>query len=254
MACGKSSGCGSSNNCPNEWGCPPGICPDFVIRRHDTRPIFKVAVSDCDGPLDLTDENLAVEISIWAKGRLKAELAADVNSFALADNIGFQQVMVGDIIIMDRTRLPEYMLVTAFDEDNHLIQVERGYNSTTPSVWKKGTKLKIFRVLNGSAAIETVLEDIPQVDGSILRDQLVESYLTYDWQAEDTCTPGCFWVEFKLMKLIEEEEETPFHMNSFTPSTYTPDDFSCGMPDGIEWIRRFPVGKEGFLIQITDTV
>jgi hypothetical protein len=254
MSCGSNTPCGgNSGGCPSEDGCPAGVCPDFTIRRHDTRPSFKVAVTDCDGPLDLTDENLAVEASIWAKGKLKTAMTSDSVTFSLADNIGFSQIMVGDIIVMDRTRLPEYMLVKAFDEENYVVGVQRGYNSTTASAWKKGTKLKIFRTLSGTASIETVLEDIPQIDGSTLRDQIMDTFLVYDWQPEDTCTPGCYWLEFKLMKLVEEEEEAPLHMSSFTPSSYTPDDFSCGLPDGVEWIRRFPVDRDGFLIKITDT-
>lgn len=252
MSCGSNIPCGGNSGCPSDDGCPQGVCPDFTIRRHDNRPSFKVAVTDCDGPLDLTGDNLAVEANIWAKAKLKTAITEDTLYFSLADNIGFNQIMVGDIIVMDRTRLPENMLVTAFDEENYLVSVQRGYNSTPISAWKKGTKLKIFRTLGGTASIETVLEDIPQIDGSILRDQIIDTFLVYDWQPEDTCTPGCYWLEFKLMKLVEDEE-TPLHMTSFTPSSYTPADFSCGLPDGVEWVRRFPVDRDGFLIKITDT-
>ena len=64
--------------CPDKFGCIPGVCPDFTIKRHDTKPPFKVSVEDCDGPLDLADgtnavvdPNLILEVNIWAKGRLK---------------------------------------------------------------------------------------------------------------------------------------------------------------------------------------
>ena len=29
--------------------------------------------------------------------------------------------------------------------------------------------------------------------------------------------------------------------------------YGCGLPDGIEWVRRFPSTSEGFKIQIFDT-
>ena len=52
-------GCNQTGaSCPDKFGCSPNQCPDFTIRRHDTRPAFQVAAEDCDGPLDLTDEDL----------------------------------------------------------------------------------------------------------------------------------------------------------------------------------------------------
>ena len=105
-----------NSTCPDEFGCPPGVCPDFVIRRHDTKPDFKISLEDCDGPLDI--QGLIAEMSMWANARLKKAITTDDLYFGLADNIGFQQVMVGDIIIMGRVKAPEYMLVEAFDEEN----------------------------------------------------------------------------------------------------------------------------------------
>lgn len=193
--------CGSSCNsiCPDEFGCPPNQCPDFIIRRHDTKPPFKIILEDCEGPLEL--QGLIAEMSMWANAKLKKAITVDDLYFGLADNIGFQQVMVGDIIVMGRVRAPEYMLVEAFDEENKLILVQRGYRGTTISNWKKGTPLKIFRILNAPAQTETVLEDIQQVDGTVLKDQLTASYLVYEWRPEDTCLPGCYWAEFKILKM-----------------------------------------------------
>lgn len=252
-------GCGStSSGCPDTFGCPPGVCPDFTIKRHDTKPAFKVALEDCDGVFDLTDETLAAEVNIWAKAKLKSAITASDTYFALADNIGFEQAMVGDIIVMDRVRLPEHMLVTGFDETNKFIQVQRAYNGTQASAWKKGTAMRIFRVMNAPAEIETVLDDVLQVDGTTATDQLVESYLVFEWDSETTCLPGCYWLEFKLLKMIESDEEnlsmlavsvTP----SFTPSTYSSATFGCTLGAGVEWVRRFPSEGEGFLIKIVDS-
>jgi hypothetical protein len=41
---------------------------------------------------------------------------------------------------------------------------------------------------------------------------------------------------------------------SFTDPSFTPSTFSCSMGTGIDWIRRFPVDKEGFYIKIVDTI
>lgn len=257
--CGARTGVGcqqTSSGCPDKFGCPPGVCPDFTIRRHDTRPSFKVAVADCDGPLDLTDENLILEVNMWAKAKFKRAVAADDTYFGLADEIGFEQVMVGDIIIVERARLPEHMLVIAFDETNKLIQVQRGYNGTTASAWKKGQAIRIFRTLNASGEIESVYEDVIQEDGTT-EEELVETYLVFEWDANTTCLPGCYWLEFKLLQMAAEDEDvsalavsvTP----SFTPSTFSAATFGCSLGAGVEWARRFPVSGEGFLIKIVDS-
>jgi hypothetical protein len=194
----KSQGCQPAP-CVDKFGCPGDRCPDFIIRRHDTKPPFKVAVEDCDGPMDI--QGLVIEVNMWAMGKLKKSIGPDDTSFVLADGIGFDQIMVGDIILFDRVRLPEYALVTGFDEDNKIVYIQRGYRSTTPGTWKKGAKLRIFRTMNAPAQTEVVFEDIKQVDGTTLKDQMTGAYLVYEWTSEDTCLPGCYWLEFKLLKM-----------------------------------------------------
>jgi hypothetical protein len=215
--------CGTnSDNCPDLGGCPSNQCPDFSIKKGDTYPFFKVSVSDCDGPLDLTDDDLSATASMWGKARLKTAINDTTTTLSFADNIGFTQIKAGDIIVMDRVRSPEKMLVVSFDETNYTITVDRGYSSTTAVSWAKGSKLKFFRFIDSDAALETVLEDIEQLDGTILKDQLMESRLVYDWVSGDTDSPGCFWMQFKL-----------------TNGT---------------WIRSFPETSEGFLIKVYDSV
>jgi hypothetical protein len=257
MSCTSNHGCGTtSTSCPDKLGCVAGVCPDFVIRRHDTKPPFKVSIEDCDGPFDLTD--LVAEVSMWAKAKLKAAITSDAEYFALADDIGFEQVMVGDIIIMDRARRPEHMLVIAFDETNGLIQVQRAYHGTAAQAWKKGTPLRIMKVMGASAETEMILQDIIQIDGTTLEDQLTDSLLVYEWGETDTCLPGCYYVEFKLLKMAETESQSLSAQSediipSFTDPNLTPADFGCGLGTGVEWVRRFPVEGEGFLIRIENS-
>ena len=246
------------NNCVNEFGCSSDVCPDFTIKRHDTKPFFELNVADCDGPLDLTDT--VVEVSMWAKAKLKAEILASDTYFALADNIGFQQIAVGDIIVVEQIRSPEQMLVTGFDEANKLIQVQRGYGSTTAITYKKGTKLKIFRVLNSVGTTEMTLRDILKTDGTTDTDVIVASKLIYEWAAQDTCLPGCFYLEVKLLKMVSSGSGfgivSAFALSpSFIPSFTTPDptDMGCTLPDSVEWVRRFPVDSEGYLVQIVNS-
>lgn len=193
--------CSDQSSCLSKDGCPPDTCPDFIIRRHDTKPPLKVMVEDCNGPFDL--QGLVIEANMWALSKLRDTINETDTYFRLADNIGFEQIMVGDIIVLDRVRLPERMLVTAFDETNKVVKVQRGYHGTTPSAWTKGTTLRIFRILNATAESELEFEDITGVDGVTETDVLSASYLIYEWLPEDTCLPGCYWLEFKVLKMID---------------------------------------------------
>lgn len=237
--------------CPDRFGCPPGVCPDFELKRHDTKPSFKITVSDCDGPLDLTD--CVVEVSMWAKGKLKRPLTSSDTYFALADNIGFDQSLVGDIILMDRVRAPEQMLVIGHDETNKLIQVQRGYNGTLVGDFPRGTSLRIFRVLNATGSTNVVEEDVESVDGTVAAEE-IESQLVYDWAPNDTCLPGCYWLEFKLLKMAGSSMWVGA-AGTVVPSfiSVTPETAGCELGTGVEWVRRFPIEGEGFLIHITDS-
>lgn len=252
-------GCSSQAPCSDEYGCPDNIQPDFCIKRHDTQPSFKISVNDCDGVVDFTDQNLVLEANIWCNARLKKSIDKDGDYISLADNIGFNQVMQNDIIIIDRTRRPEHMLVTGFDENNKLIKIQRGYNGTEIQPWSKGSFLRIFRAVDSPAEIQSIFEDVMQNDGTTLKDQLTTTFLVYNWNSNVTCLPGCYWLEFKLMK-IQDNNVTPMKNNyisnteiSFTPSTFGPEDFGCGMGVDVEWVRRFPSQAQGFLIKIIDS-
>jgi hypothetical protein len=268
MACSSSSNCSSSgaSGCPDQYGCVPGVCPDFVIRRHDTKPSFKVKMEDCDGPLDLTD--LVLEASMWAKTKLKTSLDDNDTVLAFADGIGFNQIMVGDVLLMEQSRLPEQMLVVGFDEPNKLVQVQRGYHGTPVQTWKKGAPLRILKFTNAPASTEMVYQDVTELDGTVTKDVLMDSFFIYDWQASDTCMPGCYYMEFKLMKMAAvglilqstvPSDQIPSNIvpsgitPSFTDPSYTPSTFACGLAQNIEWIRRFPVEGEGFIIKVADS-
>lgn len=181
---------------------------------------------------------------MWAKGRLKKALAASETSFALADNIGFYQVLVGDIIMVNQIRSPELMLITGFDESLKLIKVIRGYQGTTPLDYPRGTALRMFRILNGIGQAKVVTENVQQLDGTI-QTITIDSELIYPWKSQDTCLPGCYWLEFKLLKMLLQtgESDVP-SIPSVTP---------CGLGYGVESVRRFPVACEGFLVKISDT-
>jgi hypothetical protein len=192
------------DSCSPSDNCPIGVTPDFVIKRFDTNPALRVELADCDGPMDVSDPNLAVEVNMWTKSKLKKNITNLETTFQFADNIAFNQILIGDIIYIDHARSPEYMQIVGINEDTKIITVSRGVNSTTPMSWKKGTPVYIYRIISGIGSIETVTQDVISITGSIDKNQLVGSNLIYDWSKNDTLTAGCYWLEFKLMKVIPQ--------------------------------------------------
>lgn len=223
MSCLKNTPptCSSSTNCPSIDGCD-GSCPDFQIKKGDLQPSFKVSIEDETGPVDLTD--LVVEANMWANAKLKSNIADDDTVISFADKIGFYQAAVGDVIIAERARSPEQMQIVSFDEVNYTITVTRGHNSTVPFAWKRGTNLKIVKFLDAPAVAEMIYEDVTQVDGTVLTNQLAESHMVYDWQLGNTDYSGCFSFEFQLIKMEGID---------------------------VQWTRKFPVCGQ-FIVKICE--
>jgi hypothetical protein len=179
-------------------------------------------------------------------------------------------MLVGDIIVIDRVRNPEQMIITGFDETNKLVQVQRGYNGSQAGAFPKGTKIRIFRILNAVAETNTVTEDITDVNtGNTTFGVVTDAQIIYNFRAVDTCMPGCYWLEFKLLKMFATSslmfwpEITPLQiavsvvnsvsiMPSVIPS-FIPSVVGCDLGAGVEWQRRFPLEGEGFLVKITDS-
>lgn len=229
--------------CVDKFGCcveGTGPCPDFEIKRYDTKPDFVLSVSDCDGPLDL--DSTVVEVSMWAKAKLKKAITSSDTSFALSGDIGFEQSLVGDIILMDRARSPEMMLVVGHDEDNKLVIVQRGYHGTNKSAYARSTNIKMFRVLNGVGEPVTVRDTITK-DDNTEETVVTDSQLVYSWGGNDTCLPGCYYFEFKLLKMSAEELSSPSTTASID---------QCSLGYGVEWVRRFPVNGS-YLVKIIDS-
>lgn len=192
------------NSCNSLDNCPANVVPDFSIKRFDTNPSLRVQLSDCDGVMDVSDPNLVVEINMWTKSKLKKNITSTDTTIQFADNVAFNQILVGDIIYVDHPRSPEYMQISSIDEDLKIITVLRAVNSTNAISWKKGTVFYIYRIISGIGSIETIYQDLISITGSVEKNQLIESNLVYDWSKNDTLTSGCYWLEFKLMKVIPQ--------------------------------------------------
>lgn len=222
VGCGSTvPGCGSQGDCP----APTDLC----IKRHDTKPYLKVSISDCDGPVDLTEEGLAAEASMWFDAKLKSEVDSSSTEIRFADNIGFDSVMVGDVISTSKSRSPEFMLVSGVDESNKTITVLRGQGETTAQTWSKGTHLSVFRFMDEPAQIESVFEETESLDGTV-SEVLVDTFLVFEWSSSHTSVPGCYWVEFKILKVSS----------------------SSGV-DVVDWVKRVPISSQGYMIRVVDS-
>lgn len=184
-------------------------------------------MSDCDGPVDLTEEGIVLEASMWFDAKLKAAVDESSDEIRFADDMGFDSVMVGDVVVTSRVRSPERMLVTSIDEAAHTMRVVRGHADTPAQPWGKGTGLRVFRFVDQPAGVESVIDTVESVDGTS-SEQLADTLLTFNWTGEQTSMPGCYWFEFKIMKM-------------------------SGDPPAADWVKRVPLAADGFMINIVDS-
>lgn len=220
----------------------PTNCADFTIKRHDTRPPFKVDVTDCDQPINLT--NLVIEASMWLNTKLKSNITTDTLTIQFADNIGFEQINLYTIIQVGTGRAFERMLVDSIDEESKTVTVFRAQMDTEAYNWKKGTAVRLLRFLNNQAFGEMEFQDVEQLDGNVLENQLIRSTLVYEWAPDDTCLAGKYFLEFKILEICADASP---------PVASGEPNYHCYLGDNVLWARRFPTDKEGFLIEVFDS-
>lgn len=186
-------------------------------------------MSDCDGPVDLTEDGIAVEASMWFDAKLKADTTATATEVRFADDLGFESVSVGDKIVTYKSRTPEMMVVVSVNESSKSVVVTRGQGGTTARAWPKGTQLSVFRFMDEAASVESVFETSEGLDGTVA-EVLVDTLLVFDWEASYTAMPGCYWVEFKVIKVVP------------------------GAGGGVvTWAKRVPLSSQGFMVRVIDS-
>lgn len=235
-------------------GCSTSIAemPIYVVKQHSTYPPFKVDVTDCNGePYDLKD--LVVEAAMWTNAKLKTALTITDNLIRFADNIGYDSVGPNSILHISNGRDFERMSIVGFDDVNKVIEVTRGACDTTIRPWAKGSSVKILRFFNAPASSELTYYDRENIDGTTTLNVLQRSTLIYDWQPEDVCFIGKYYFEFKVLKM-----NLLANLDAYDPATVsiTPVsqiDYHCELGLGVEWARRFPNDKEGFVIEVTSS-
>lgn len=244
---GQSSSCSSNPYVCNGSTCASEIsdCADFTIKRHDTLPAFKVDITDCDKPIDLS--GMVIEASMWLNAKLKSAITTLSDSITFVDNFGFEQINESTIIQVGDNRKFERMLVDYIDEENKTIHVFRGQLDTNIYSWKKGSCIKLLRFLNNSAVGELEYKNIENLDGTVDENVLVRSTLIYNWQPEDTCFYGKYFLEFKVMQVDLEDTIDLGSVPSNIPN------YHCNLGRGVLSARRFPANKPGFVIEVFDS-
>lgn len=240
-------------NCKSVWmGSNVNCCnntiegtPDYITKQHSTYPSLRIEVTDCNGePYDLKD--LVVEASMWTNAKLKTALNISDDLIKFADNIGYNNVGPNSILHVSNGRDFERMSIVGFDDVNKVIQVQRGACDTVIRPWTKGTPVKILRFFNSAASSEMIYYNKENLDGTISYDVLQKSFLIYDWKPEDVCFAGRYYFEFKVLKMgLLATATDPINIISANDINY-----HCDLGYGVEWARRFPNDKDGFIIEI----
>lgn len=240
-------------NCKNTWLSASNNCcdssidgnPDFIIKQHSTYPSLRIEVTDCNGePYDLKD--LVVEASMWTNAKLKTAITISDDLIKFADNIGYDSVGPNSVLHVSSGRDFERMTIVGFDDVNKVIQVNRGACDTAIRPWAKGTPVKILRFFNVPASSEMVYYNRENLDGTISYDILQKSFLIYDWQPQDVCFIGKYYFEFKVIKMaLTVTDDTNISIVPVSNINY-----HCDLGYGVEWARRFPNDKDGFIIEI----
>jgi len=176
---------------------------DFIIKRNSTQPSLRLKVFDCDwSPIDLS--KFEITASMWANAKLKKDISDSDFEILLADNVGLNTVIPGDVILLKSSA--DHELVQVASIVDNAIMVTRGYFETTAVSWKKGTSIKIIKIMNSSATYDLVREDVIKLDGTKELNVLVESYLVYNWFVDDTRVPGEYYLEFKVIERNAQDE------------------------------------------------
>jgi hypothetical protein len=240
----------TSTNC----GCNTTIAemPIYVAKQHSTYPPFKVDVTDCNGePYDLKD--LVVEAAMWTNARLKTAITITDDLIRFADNVGYNSVGTSSILHVSNGRDFERMTIVGFDDVNKVIQVNRGACDTTIRPWTKGTTVKILRFFNSPASSELTYHNRENVDGTVTQNVLQRSTLIYEWKPEDVCFVGKYYFEFKVLKMAILNNLNAFDISTISITPISEINYHCELGLGVEWARRFPNDKEGFVIEVTSS-
>lgn len=194
---------------------------DYIIKRNDTFPPISYVVPDCEG-IDLSQEGLSVQVSMWANSNLASSLGSADTNIKFKNNYNISCVEINNHIIVKKYNSFEYLKVVSVNYDS--IEVLRAQLGSSARVWEKSNQLKIIKLFDVEGEKKISYNDSINLNGEKENNVSLQE-LIYNWGESDTSKPGEYFLEFKLIK-----------NNGST----------------IEWSKKFPSKKEGIKIQIVD--
>lgn len=194
---------------------------DYIIKKNDTKPFIKYKIQDCDDT-DLTEDNLVVTASMWASSTLKNKIKINDTTLELKNNYNLEAVSSGDYLLVKKFNFSENMLVASLD--NTLIAVERAQLGSDAIDFDRGNQIKIIKFYEVEAEKELEYNTQLNINGE-QTSELSSQSLVYTWSEGDTSSPGIFFLEFKVSKVVGSETL---------------------------WTKKYPSNKEGISIKITN--
>lgn len=194
---------------------------DYVIKKNDTMPYIKYNIKGCD-EFDLSEEGIQVYASMWAASSLKNKIKEDETFLMFKNNYNLEAANVGDYILIKKLNKSEHALCTEI-YDNGII-VQRGQLNSTASNFNRGDKFCVIKFYEVEAEKEIEYNNSINLNGEE-KEEVSSQNLVYKWREGDTSSPGEFFLEFKVSKVVGEE---------------------------IVWTKKYPSNKEGISIKITN--
>jgi hypothetical protein len=197
---------------------------DYVIKKNDTMPYIKYSLKGCD-ELDVSEENIFVFASMWAPTSLKNKILESETFLVFKNNYNLEAANIEDYLLVKKVNKFEYMTVTEATEKG--VFVQRSQLESSASNFNKGDKVNIIKFYEVEAEKEIEYNMYIDINGD-QKEEVSSQSLVYKLKESDTYSPGEFFFEFKVSKIVDGE---------------------------VIWVKKYPSNKEGISIKITnDTI
>jgi len=194
---------------------------DYIIKKNDTKPDIIYTIKECDN-IDLEEEGLIVTASMWANSNLKNKILADSTYLELKNNYNLESIQENNLILIKKYNFFEYLEVSSLDYNK--VNINRAQAGSSSRVGEKGNEIKIIKFLELEATKDIQYNTKIELNGETSNVKSMQN-LIYEWKENQTSSPGEFFIEFKISKILNGE---------------------------ILWTKKFPSEKEGISIKITN--
>jgi hypothetical protein len=194
---------------------------DYIIKKNDTMPYIKYNVKGCD-EIDLNEEGINITASMWSNSSLKNKINENETFLIFKNNYNLESVKEGEYILIKKFNKSEHMLCEEVYDNG--IRVQRAQLSSEAISFGRGDKIQIIKFYEVEAEKEIEYNNSIDLNGKE-KEEVSSQNLVYKWREGDTSSPGEFFLEFKVSKIIEDE---------------------------IIWTKKYPSTKEGISIKITN--